>query len=60
MNGATRQLYTAIYGDPAYHCAECKLAVPNMLINWAIKKDEDGDLFLLCPKCSGNDKLEDN
>jgi len=57
MNKATRQLYEAIYGDPTKHCAECKLAVPNMLINWALKKDEDGDLYLLCPKCSGNDQL---
>jgi hypothetical protein len=58
MNKETRILYESIYGDPTQHCAECKTPVPNMLINWALKKDADDDLYLLCPICSGNSKLE--
>jgi DNA-directed RNA polymerase subunit RPC12/RpoP len=57
MKAVTRQLYVAIYGDPTQHCADCKTPAPNMLINWALKTDEDGDRYLLCPKCSGNDQL---
>jgi len=57
MNKETRILYVSIYGDPNTHCAECKIQVPLQVLDWALRTDEDGDRYLLCPKCSGNDQL---
>jgi DNA-directed RNA polymerase subunit RPC12/RpoP len=56
MNKETRILYISIYGDPNTHCAECKTPTVLYLLDWALRTDEDGDRYLLCPKCSGNDQ----